>query len=562
MTDTKISALPSATTPLAGTEVLPIVQSSATKQVSVANLTAGRAISAAGITDTTLSASSLVFTDGSKKLTSTGTIGVTQGGTGTTTAFTTGSVVFAGASGVYTQDNANFFWDDTNNRLGIGTAVPAYTVDISGVLNTNSGATIRRYANTKAQDNGLILGTVAKGTASSGGAGAFAIVSDDASNYLEGVVSLFTSATAGSRRLIIEAIEQGVAYRNVSLAENGGNVGIGNASPTAKLDVTGTAAVSSTFSAAGITDSTLTASKGVFTDASKRLTSTGTLGVDQGGTGTTTAFTAGSIVFAGTSGVYSQKNANLFWDNTNNRLGVGTATPAFTVEIASAYNNGIQLKDTTSTVYGGLFVESGVMAFGTRSNHPLRFITNDSDRGRFTAAGRFLVGVNTDIAVDATTTAGFQVNRITGLCEISRSGGDPLALQRTTSDGNIVSFWRQTTNVGSISVTTTNTAYNTSSDYRLKDNVRPLKGGLGRVMQLNPCEWEWKANGQQGVGFIAHEVQELRPQAVTGEKDAVDDQGKPIYQGIDASFLIADLTAAIQELKSEIDALKAALAKT
>lgn len=59
-----------------------------------------------------------------------GTLAVASGGTGTTTAFTTGSVVFAGASGVYTQDNANLFWDDTNNRLGVGTAAPASRLDI------------------------------------------------------------------------------------------------------------------------------------------------------------------------------------------------------------------------------------------------------------------------------------------------------------------------------------------------------------------------------------------------------------------------------------------------
>jgi hypothetical protein len=68
-----------------------------------------------------------------------GTLPVTNGGTGTATAFTTGSVVFAGASGVYSQDNANLFWDDTNNRLGIGTATPSSTLDIgSGNLRFSS----------------------------------------------------------------------------------------------------------------------------------------------------------------------------------------------------------------------------------------------------------------------------------------------------------------------------------------------------------------------------------------------------------------------------------------
>jgi hypothetical protein len=111
MADVKISALPLASTPLAGTEILPIVQSATTDQVTVANLTAGRAVSASSLTLTT-------------------PLSAANGGTGTATAFTAGSVVFAGASGVYSQDNVNFFWDDTNNRLGIGTVAPVSQLTI------------------------------------------------------------------------------------------------------------------------------------------------------------------------------------------------------------------------------------------------------------------------------------------------------------------------------------------------------------------------------------------------------------------------------------------------
>lgn len=116
MADTKISALTAATTPLAGTEVLPIVQSGTTKKVAVADLTAGRAVSALSLTLT-----------GSP-------LGVGSGGTGTSTTFTAGSVVFAGASGVYSQNNSKLFWDNTNNRFGIGTASPTHQLHVSGGL--------------------------------------------------------------------------------------------------------------------------------------------------------------------------------------------------------------------------------------------------------------------------------------------------------------------------------------------------------------------------------------------------------------------------------------------
>lgn len=113
--------------------------------------------------------------------------------------------------------------------------------------------------------------------------------------------------------------------------------------------------------------------------------------------------------------------------------------------------------------------------------------------------------------------------------------------------------------VGSITNTSTTTAYNTSSDYRLKENVTPMQNALTIVAKLNPVNWKWKSNGSAGQGFIAHELQEIIPECVTGKKDAVDVHGKPIYQGVDTSFLVATLTAAIQELKAELDTVKAKL---
>jgi hypothetical protein len=65
---------------------------------------------------------------------------------------------------------------------------------------------------------------------------------------------------------------------------------------------------------------------------------------------------------------------------------------------------------------------------------------------------------------------------------------------------------------------------------------------------------KWKVDGSDGQGFIAHELQEVIPDCVTGEKDAVDADGNPVYQGIDTSFLTATLTSAIQELKAIVDA--------
>jgi hypothetical protein len=114
--------------------------------------------------------------------------------------------------------------------------------------------------------------------------------------------------------------------------------------------------------------------------------------------------------------------------------------------------------------------------------------------------------------------------------------------------------------VGTITSSGSATAYNTSSDYRLKNTIAPMTGALAKVALLKPVTYKWNADGSDSEGFIAHELAEVCPQAVAGEKDAVNAEGKPVYQGIDTSFLVATLTAAIQEQQIMIEQLKADVA--
>jgi hypothetical protein len=115
------------------------------------------------------------------------------------------------------------------------------------------------------------------------------------------------------------------------------------------------------------------------------------------------------------------------------------------------------------------------------------------------------------------------------------------------------------TNVGAVTSNGTTTTYATSSDYRLKENIQPMTGALEKVSALKPVTYNWKSNSSNSQGFIAHELQAVVPECVVGEKDAVDADGKPVYQGIDTSFLVATLTAAIQEQQAIIASLKARL---
>jgi hypothetical protein len=115
---------------------------------------------------------------------------------------------------------------------------------------------------------------------------------------------------------------------------------------------------------------------------------------------------------------------------------------------------------------------------------------------------------------------------------------------------------------GSITSSGTNTSFNTSSDYRLKEDIAPMQNALATVSALKPVTYKWKADGSNGQGFIAHELQAVVPDCVTGEKDAMEtykdedgnEQTRINPQGIDTSYLVATLTAAIQELNAKVDA--------
>ena len=137
-----------------------------------------------------------------------------------------------------------------------------------------------------------------------------------------------------------------------------------------------------------------------------------------------------------------------------------------------------------------------------------------------------------------------------------------MKINRLGSDGDAVKFFRSGgSESGSISVTGNATAYNTSSDYRLKENVVVLDNGITRVKQLLPKRFNFIADAETTVdGFIAHEAQTVVPEAVTGTHNEVDANGDPVMQGIDQSKFVPLLTAALQEAIAKIETLEAKVA--
>jgi hypothetical protein len=176
--------------------------------------------------------------------------------------------------------------------------------------------------------------------------------------------------------------------------------------------------------------------------------------------------------------------------------------------------------------------------------------------------GTFKINSSGSVSVATTTSTPGLNNTTVGSC-LNSNGTVLVSADSAGSnfnrneDGGVMTFRRSGSAVGSISVTTSATSYNTSSDYRLKENVQPMQDALAVIAQLNPVTYTWKVDGSEGQGFIAHELQAVVPDCVTGEKDAVDAEGNPQYQGVDTSFLVATLVKAVQELTARIAALEA-----
>jgi hypothetical protein len=185
------------------------------------------------------------------------------------------------------------------------------------------------------------------------------------------------------------------------------------------------------------------------------------------------------------------------------------------------------------------------MAFGTSADGS----SNPTERMRINSSGNVLFGTQGNPNGTSNYGSAF-IDGGSGLRQLFQATS-------TTSTVSVQRFYNPNGNVGSIQLGGSATSFVTSSDYRLKENVVAMTGALDRVDQLNPSRFNFIADADKTVdGFLAHEVADVVPEAISGEKDAVDEEGNPIYQGIDQSKLVPLLVGAIQELRAEIEQLK------
>lgn len=318
-----------------------------------------------------------------------------------------------------------------------------------------------------------------------------------------------------------------------------------------------------------------------------------------------TAGAGGVITTADNTGILNLQTAGTtaVTIDTSQNVGIGTASPSTKLTVqgsGNVYTSNI-VTDTGNSGYyiansqRGYYLLSAGNAFSIYDN------TSAAERMRIDSSGNVLIGQTSNtqggrlvITGSAGTADDLVINTNASYAELQSFNSKPLVLNR---QGNNLYFGTSTSSVAGGAITffnpqaintyinvghktgstngasfyvasyngvqigdiaqsgTTAVVYNTTSDYRLKEDVKPIANALDRVSKLNPVTYKWKnADNEFGEGYLAHELAEVCPLAVTGEKDAVNEDGSIKPQNVDYSKVVALLSASIKELKAIVDA--------
>ena len=350
-----------------------------------------------------------------------------------------------------------------------------------------------------------------------GSAAQIRIEDSDGTNQIADITSdsgdmFLTSRNNTSHGEIVFRRFNGTSVLETARIDASGNLGIGTSSPAQALDVVGAIKVSD-----GILNSGAAGSASVFNED-----------------GTTADFR-----------VESTSNTHmLFVDGGLNRVGIGTSSPSGTLHIKDSAGADLYLEAGTTS-------ENSVISFGdpddnnigiigyAHSDNSMRFTTNASERMRLNTDGDILFGVTSL----STTGAYF---------ESSSNSRMVLSLGSSTTSNSVIAAYKNPNGtVGTVSTNGSATAYNTSSDARLKD-VTGFARGLEVINELNPVAYNWKADGKADEGLIAQEVEELVPNAISQTEDG--------YYQMDYSKLVTHLVKGMQEQQKQIESLKSEIA--
>ncbi len=245
-------------------------------------------------------------------------------------------------------------------------------------------------------------------------------------------------------------------------------------------------------------------------------------------------------------------------EDSSGNVGINKSNPSYPLVVRRTDASGIIGEFANSSGYGLLIGQastSGEAYLRTGTGQALAFKTNgDNERARIDSTGNVFFAEMVDLNASSSNK---------GINIENQANYGRMNIHANGSAGNAlgISFYNDGTNVGTVYYNTSSTTYNTSSDYRLKENVTAISDGITRLKTLKPSRFNFKVDKDKTVdGFLAHEVTPVVPEAITGTKDEVDSDNKPIYQGIDHSKLVPLLTAALQEEITKREALEARVA--
>jgi hypothetical protein len=436
-----------------------------------------------------------------------------------------------------------------------GTNLPA--LQILGNGEANFGSSVTTGSTLQANGNAFILPTLSGGGA---GGGLYLGVYPDTQYTKQAIlVERYVGVNGNYGRGSLHFCNRDTADANQpTLADSrmvitsAGNVGIGTASPNANLDIQRVAGDSNDILRLGSNQN--------YYFGFSRNTSNGALQIQGNQTG----------------------NNNISLAPTSGSVGIGTASPNTALDVR--LSGSVAYSAANLSAYQGVFISNqGTGGFanislntfdatqgfncttaisavsetsGTR-NSSMTFATrqdssqNIIERMRINSSGIVTIGKSVD---DGAVTSGCEF-RPQGFGYFTRTDGESLIINRKSSNGIQVQFRRDNNDVGNISSTTAVTSYNVTSDYRLKEDLQEING-LEKVQAINVYNYKWKSEDSRMDGVLAHELAEILPYAVQGEKDAVDEDGKDKMQCVDYSKIVPILIKAIQEQQQQIDKLK------
>jgi hypothetical protein len=510
-----------------------------------------------------------------------------------------------------TGTTAKFFWDASAESLGIGTSSPQALLHVDGADTEAATSQLLKVRNSTTGE-AVTIGLYAK--ADNGGDGNCGSITFDAG----------ADGSASNNLLKLSADHQTDTTPDMVITGSG-NVGIGtSSSPDAPLEVTTNYVFNNTgnggikvrnFSTTNYGTLSNVSGFRLFADAeyygssahyADQTTSSGIIMLD--GTlrfCTNTGLTA-STPFTPTERARLDSSGNLLVGKTSTSFSTEGAYLGQNGKLVSTRTSGSLLALNRLTTDGPIaeFYKDGTVVGSIGTNGGRIYLANSSTGGvGISSAGHTIAHDSAGGVPDATNDLGISsvrwrnlylsggtISSLTAKVGVANNsyGYSPLtqwgaAYKATTANnGTAIAFRNSSdTDIGSIQTTTSSTSYNTSSDYRLKENVVAMDNASDRVLALNPVRFNFIADPDKTVdGFLAHEAQEVVPEAVTGSKDAMrteeyevspavlDDDGNvvteavmgtrevPDYQGIDQSKLVPLLTKALQEALERIAVLE------